>query len=129
MLSDPIADALTRIRNAQMVKKTTVLVTFSKTNEAILTILKEQGYIKKFALSSDKLSIEVSLQYDKKGVPKIKHLKRISKPGKKIYTKSVKIPSVLNDYGIALISTNKGIITNKQAREMKLGGEILCEVY
>lgn len=129
MHSDPIADALTRIRNAQIVKKTTVLVPFSKTNDAILTILKEQGYIKKCALSSDKLSIDVHLLYDKNGLPKIKHIKRISKPGRKIYAKKDKLPSVLNNFGLALISTNKGIITNKQAREMKLGGEVLCEIY
>jgi len=129
MHTDSIADILTRIRNAQAVKKTTVSVPFSKIHEKILNVLKVEGYIKKADASADKTEITVELLYVKGGKPKILRIKRISKPGRRIYANKTNLPSVLNDYGIAIISTNKGIITNKKAREMQIGGEVLLEVY
>jgi small subunit ribosomal protein S8 len=129
MHTDSIADILTRIRNAQAVKKNTVVVPFSKVHEKILSVLKDEGYIKNFIISSEKEDISVELLYIKGRKPKISHIKRISKPGRRIYTSKNNIPSVLNNYGIAIISTNKGIITDKQALEMQIGGEVLLEVY
>lgn len=129
MHTDPIADILTRIRNAQAVKKATVVVPFSKIHERILNLLKDEGFIKTLTASSDKATISVELAYTKGGKPKITHLKRISKPGRRLYVNKNNIPSVLNDYGIAILSTNKGLLTNKHAREMHVGGEVLCEVY
>ena len=127
MHSDPIADMLTRIRNAQAVKKPTVDIPISRLNSAIINILKTEGYVKDVLASGDMITI--ALLYDKNGKPKIKRLKRISKPGRRIYEGKRTLPSVLNERGIAVVSTSKGLMTNKQAKGQNLGGEIVCEVY
>ena len=127
MHSDPIADMLTRIRNAQAVKKPTVDIPISRLNSAIINILKTEGYVKDVLASGN--IITIALLYDKNGKPKIKHLKRISKPGRRIYEGKRTLPSVLNERGIAVVSTSKGLMTNKQAKGQNLGGEIVCEVY
>lgn len=129
MHSDPIADTLTKIRNAQAVQKETVEIKFSKMNLAILNILQENGYVEKIEVAEKNAKITVYLKYNKKNQPKIQHLKRISKPGRRIYAPSDKLPFVLNGYGAAIISTSRGLMTNKQARENKLGGEVICEVF
>jgi small subunit ribosomal protein S8 len=128
MHSDPIADMLTRIRNAQAVKVETVEILFSKVNVAILKLLKENNYIKDIKVDEG-IKIEVFLAYKKDGQPQITHLKRISKPGQRIYVGKNKLPRVLNNYGIAIVSTSSGLMTNKQARQRGLGGEIICEIY
>lgn len=128
MHTDPIADMLTRIRNAQAVRKTTVVIPFSRVSAAVVTLLQEHGFI--HAMHIDEfVSIKVILAYDKNKKPKIQHIKRISKPGRRIYVSSDNLPRVLNDYGIAILSTNQGLLTNKQARSRKIGGEVICEVY
>jgi len=128
MHSDPIADMLTRIRNAQAVKAETVEILFSKVNLAILKLLKESKYIKDIRVDNG-VKIEVFLTYNKNGQPKITHLKRISKPGRRIYVSKNKLPRVLNNYGVAIVSTSLGLMTNKQARQKGIGGEIICEIY
>lgn len=129
MHSDPIADTLTKIRNAQAVQKETVEIKFSKMNLAILNILQENGYVEKIEVAEENAKITVYLKYDKKNQPKIRHLKRISKPGRRIYATCDKLPFVLNGYGLAIISTSQGLMTNKQAREKNLGGEVICEIF
>jgi len=130
MHSDPIADILIRIKNAQAVKKRTAKLKFSTTNLNILKLLKENGFLKEIQISGDKKKkITVKLAYEKSGKSKIKHLKRISKPGRRTYVDKNNLPIVLNGYGLAIISTSHGIMTNKEAREKGLGGEVICELY
>lgn len=128
MHTDPISDMLTRIRNAQTVKKNTVRIPFSRINGAILIILKENGFIEDVKID-EFVSIEATLSRDEDGRAKIKHIERISKPGRRLYVGKDEIPRVLNDYGIAILSTHKGLMTNKEARKIGIGGEIICEVY
>lgn len=131
-MSDPIADMLTRIRNANTAKHDIVLVPASKEKEAIVSILKEEGYIKDYELESDGsfANIKITLKY---GVDKndrvISGLKRISKPGLRVYAGKDELPKVLGGLGTAIISTNKGIITDKKARELGVGGEIEAYIW
>ncbi len=128
--TDPIADLLTSIRNASRVKKEKVDVVSSKMNKEILTILKREGYIADFKpLDASKVNlIRVYLKYI--GTRRaITNLKRISRAGLRVYRPTKKIPNVLRGLGIAIISTSKGIMTNREARELKIGGEILCYVW
>lgn len=131
MNNDPIADLLTRIRNANKMYHAVVSIPFSNIKEKIVTILKEEGYIEKFNITGEKISnknIEVTLKYkDTQRV--ISDLRRISKPGLRIYVNNNEIPKVLDGLGIALISTPKGIMTDKQARKQRLGGEVLAFVW
>ena len=126
MISDPIADMLTRIRNAQHARKPVVRIPFSKQKLAILKVLESNGFIGKIVeTDSEKFPIiEVELKSGE-GF----QFRRISKPGRRIYTKSNEIKPVLSDLGIAVISTSAGFLTNKEAKEKKLGGEIICEIY
>lgn len=125
-MSDPIADMLTTIRNALKVKKDTVSIPYSKIKFQIGKILKREGYISDIKKEDKVLSLE--LKYTKK-IPTIEGLKRISKPGRRIYAKGKELPSVKNNLGIAIISTSSGLMTNKEARKKNLGGEIICEVW
>ena len=129
--TDPIADMLTRIRNANTSKHSTVDIPASKMKTAIAQILLEEGYIKSFEeIKDDKQGIiRVTLKYDEKGKRVISGLKRISKPGLRIYVNKEEIPQVLNGLGIALISTSQGIKTDKNARKAGLGGEVLAYVW
>jgi len=132
MVIDNISDLLTRIRNANMVKHRIVYIPFTKMSLAILRILKNEGYIEKFENfeENNKKYLVVFLKYiGKKREPVISKLKRISKPGLRIYTNSKKLPIVLNNLGIAIISTSKGVITNSRAKELGIGGEILCYIW
>ena len=125
---DPIADFLTLIRNATRAKKENVDVPNSKMNKEILSILKKEGYISDFKPLDASKQARVYLKYVSTHSA-IKNLKRISKPGLRIYASHKDIPNVLRGLGIAVISTPKGILTNKEARELKVGGEILCYIW
>ena len=131
LVLDPIADMLTRIRNANSNKSETVLIPQSKTKLAIAEILKEEGYIVDFKnVESDGIKmIEVTLKYGPNGEKVIQGLKRISKPGLRIYSNAEQLPKVLNGLRIAIVSTSKGIITDKNARKLNVGGEVLAYVW
>ena len=131
LVLDPIADMLTRIRNANTNKHDTVVVPQSKTKLAIAEILKEEGYIVDFTTvdSEQGKMIEVTLKYGPNGEKVIQGLKRISKPGLRIYSNAEQLPQVLNGLGIAIVSTSKGIITDKNARKLNVGGEVLAYVW
>ncbi|MBR2303238.1 MAG: 30S ribosomal protein S8 [Clostridia bacterium] len=130
VVTDPIADMLTRIRNALTAKHETVEVPASKMKKAIADILLNEGYISNVELKEEGVqgSILVTLKYSKEGNV-ISGLKRISKPGLRVYAKSNEIPKVLNGLGIAILSTSKGIMTDKEARANNLGGEVLAFVW
>ncbi len=132
MTSDPIADMLTRIRNANTAKHDTVDIPASKMKIAIANILVDEGYIKKYDLVEDGTvrTIHVTLKYGKdKNEKIITGLKRISKPGLRVYAGKEDLPKVLGGLGIAIISTNKGVVTDKKARELGVGGEVLAFVW
>lgn len=130
-MSDPLADMLTRIRNGLMAKFDTVQMPSSKTKANIAKVLKDEGYINAFSILEEGpqgvLSIE--LKYDADHTPVITGIKRISKPGLRKYTRVDNIPVVLNGLGIAILSSSKGVITDRTARASNVGGEILCEVW
>ncbi len=131
ILTDPIADMLTRIRNAITAKHTEVSIPASNEKMSILNILVEEGYIKEAKLveNGNIKNIVVSLKYDNNGESVIQGLRRISKPGLRVYAEKDKLPKVINGLGIALISTNKGILTDKKARSLGVGGEVLAFVW
>lgn len=126
---DPIADMLTSIRNAQMARLESITIPASKVKTAILTILKREGFIDSFTVSDEvKATATVTLRYANRQ-PAINHLRRISKPGLRVYAKHNELPRPLNGMGIAIISTPAGVLTDKEARKVGRGGEILCEVW
>ena len=129
--TDPIADMLTRIRNANSSKHKTVDVPSSNMKLAIAEILFKEGYIKSFEQINDNAqgTIRVTLKYGEKGSKVIDGLKRISKPGLKVYANKEELPKVLNGLGIAIISTSKGLMTDKEAREAGIGGEVLAYIW
>ncbi len=128
MITDPIADMLTRVRNAGAAQKADVLVPFSKLKWEIARILKDEGYISDVEKVQDIFPmIKITLKYANKKSA-ISKITRVSKPGRRVYRNHKDLPVVLNRLGIAIVSTSKGIFTNKKARQMKIGGEILCEV-
>ena len=132
MLSiDPIADMLTRVRNANMARHESVLVPQSKTKLAIAEILKNEGFIVDYKTTAENgvNMIEITLKYGPNGEKVIQGLKRISKPGLRIYANAEQLPQVLNGLGIAIVSTSKGIVTDKVARKMNIGGEVLAYVW
>ena len=131
LVLDPIADMLTRIRNANSNKHDSVLVPQSKTKLTIAEILKSEGYISEYkAVEVDGIKmIEITLKYGPNGEKVIQGLKRISKPGLRIYANAEQLPQVLNGLGIAIVSTSKGIITDKNARKLNVGGEVLAYVW
>lgn len=131
VLTDTIADMLTRIRNILMIKGETVEIPASKEKKAIAEILLNEGYIKSFEEVEDgnHKVIKIALKYGPNGEKVIQGLKRISKPGLRVYVNADKLPKVINGLGIAIVSTNKGIITDKKARELNVGGEVLCYVW
>lgn len=130
-ITDPIADMLTRIRNANTSKHKTVDIPASNMKKSIAEILFEEGYIKSFEIIENENQgiIRITIKYDEKGSRVIAGLKRISKPGLRVYASSDELPKVLNGLGIALISTSKGIMTDKKAREQGIGGEVLAYVW
>lgn len=129
-IQDPIADMLTRVRNAQMVGKSEVTMAYSTQKEAIANVLKEQGFLaghKVDATNAGKKEIVLMLKYHN-DQPVIESLRRVSKPSLRIYKRRDQLPEVLGGLGVAIISTSKGVMTAKQARKLGLGGEILCYV-
>ena len=131
MMTDPIADMLTRIRNSNNAKHKTVDVPASNIKREIAQILLDEGYIKSFDFIEDNKQgmLKVELKYTQDGERVISGLKRISKPGLRVYANSAELPKVLGGLGIAIISTSKGIITDKKARELNVGGEVICYVW
>lgn len=137
-MTDPIADMLTRIRNAQAVKKPAVIIPMNKMKKEIARILKEEGWIYDFEVIKSSLiknktsafdDLKVVLKYKKSGRPAITNIKRISRPGLRVYVDKESLPRVLNNLGVAIISTSRGLMTNKEARKHGLGGEVVCEIY
>ncbi|MFA5792548.1 MAG: 30S ribosomal protein S8 [Candidatus Gracilibacteria bacterium] len=126
-ITDPIADLLTRIRNATRARKLLVHVPYSRIKEDICKVLKETGYIDNVKSIGEKTTKELLIEL-KEGSQELV-LKTISKPGQRIYVKSQSIPKVLNGLGIAILSTPKGVMSGKDARKAKVGGELLCEIY
>lgn len=131
VVTDPIADMLTRIRNALTAKHENVEIPASKMKKAIAQILLDEGFIAGYEVKEQELqdSIVVALKYVGKNESVITGLKRISKPGLRVYAKSTELPVVLNGLGIAILSTSKGVMTNKKAKEQNLGGEVLAYVW
>ena len=143
MFTDPISDMLTRIRNVQMIKKTEVILPYSKLKLNILKLLQTQGWIESVELiegvwaKNKKLPQDTKARFDRlkvivyyeQGKPKIKSLTRISRPSRRVYVDKNNIPKVLNGWGIAIISTSKGLMTDKQARKESIGGEVIFEIY
>lgn len=131
-MTDPIADFLTRIRNAIIAKKEEVVIPASTIKIAITKLLKNEGFIKNFKILEEKSKqgiIKIHLKYDEEGNPVISHLERVSKPGRRIYVSKDEVPRVLNGLGIAVISTPYGIVTDEKARKLGVGGELICKIW
>lgn len=128
--SDPIADMLTRIRNAVKAEHLKVDIPSSKMKVAIAKILKDEGFVKNFKIIEDNKQkvLRIYLKYSEENQPAILNLKRISKPGRRVYTKAEELVPVFNNIGIWILSTPKGVITNKAAKKLNVGGEIICEI-
>ncbi|WP_269499970.1 30S ribosomal protein S8 [Castellaniella sp. S9] len=128
-MSDPIADMLTRVRNAQQVNKTSVSMPSSKLKAAIAAVLKDEGYIEDFRIGGEsaKPQLEITLKYYA-GRPVIERIDRVSRPGLRIYKSSATIPQVMNGLGVAIVSTPRGVMTDRKARASGVGGEVLCYV-
>lgn len=128
-MTDPIADMLTRIRNASMVKKAEVLIPYSKFKYAVAKILEKEKYVEAVEKTDLEFKyIKIKLKYED-NKPAIGKIRRVSRVGQRIYVKKVDLPRVLNNYGLAIVSTSKGIMTNREAKHLGLGGEVICEVY
>ncbi len=130
-MTDPIADMLTRIRNAIAANHSRVDIPGSKLKLEVARILKEEGYINNFVTKGEdvKYVIRIFLRYDTKGVSSISHLSRVSRPGRRVYVSAGEIPRVLGGYGVNIVSTSKGLMSGKRARNENVGGEILAQVY
>jgi small subunit ribosomal protein S8 len=128
-MSDPIADMLTRIRNAQAAEKSRVVMPSSKLKVAIASVLKEEGYVEDFAVREvdGKSSLDIALKYYA-GRPVIGQIERVSRPGLRVYKGSHDLPRVMNGLGVAIVSTPKGVMTDRKARATNVGGEVLCIV-
>ena len=130
-MNDPLGDMLTRIRNAQMRGKSTVRTPASKIRAWVLDVLKDEGYIRgydKVAAANGQPELEISLKYFE-GTPVIRELKRVSKPGRRVYASVQEIPSVRNGLGLSIVSTPKGVMSDAAARTANVGGEVLCTVF
>ncbi len=128
-MTDPIADMLTRIRNAQMAEKVAVSMPSSKLKAAIASVLKDEGYIEDFAVRQNdgKAQLDIALKYYA-GRPVIERIERVSKPGLRVYRGTGELPKVMNGLGVAIVSTPKGVMTDRRARASNVGGEVLCIV-
>ncbi|WDI45177.1 30S ribosomal protein S8 [Bremerella sp. P1] len=131
MMTDPIADMLTRIRNAVRVEHPHVEMPTSKVKRGLADVLKREGYIWDWVETEDHpvKQIRLELKYGPSGERVIQHIKRVSKPGRRIYSKSTELRPILNGMGITVISTSSGVISDREARQKKIGGEVLCEVW
>ena len=130
-MTDPIADMLTRIRNALKATHEEVDIPCSKVKIDITKIIKSEGYIRNFKVVADGAhkNIKIYLKYDEKGIPIISGLKRVSKPSCRIYRGCEDIPKVLNGYGINIVSTSKGLVTDREAKKLNIGGEVICSLW
>ena len=132
-MTDPLADMLTRIRNANVVMHDSVRMPSSKLKEALAGILTREGYIEGFDVSDDPSrpgrTLEIKMKYSPERVRTISGIRRISKPGLRVYTKADRLPRVLGGLGVAVLSTSQGLMTDREARERKVGGEVLCYVW
>lgn len=130
-MTDPIADLLTQIRNAQAAGHESVEVAYSKAREQVVKILEEEGFVAGYKVNEKKpfSTLTVVFKYGAGREPVIQHLARVSTPGRRIYAGKNEIPTVLGGMGIAILSTSKGIMSGRKARELGVGGEVLCEVY
>jgi small subunit ribosomal protein S8 len=130
-MTDPIADMLTRLRNAIAAKHQRVDVPASKLKIEIARILKDEGYINNYVVKGEgvKKTIRIFLRYDTKGNSSITHLSRVSKPGRRVFRGALEIPRVLGGYGINIVSTSQGLMSGKRARHENIGGEVLAEIY
>jgi len=130
-MTDPIADMLTRIRNAIAANHSRVDIPGSKLKLEVARILKEEGYINNYVTKGEgtKYAIRIFLRYDAKGTSSITHLSRVSRPGRRVYVGSTGIPKVLGGYGVNIVSTSRGLMSGKQARQENVGGEILAQIY
>ena len=129
--TDPIGDMFSRIRNGQLRSLNSIIIPSSNFRKNILTILKNEGYIKDFFIEKkddNKISLKVNLKYYE-GDPVIKEIKRISKPGRRVYSKATSIPKIQNGLGLAILSTSKGVMSDSDARKNKIGGEVICRVF
>jgi len=131
MLTDPISDMLTRIRNAGRAKHSSCKVSGSRMKKSILDILKDEGFIKEYQeVKENNISnLEVFLKYDAKRKPVISQIDRNSRPGRRIYIKAEDVKPVRSNMGISILSTSKGVMTNKKAKTLKIGGEVICTVF
>jgi small subunit ribosomal protein S8 len=128
MMQDTIADMLTRIRNAQSAKKETVVMPSSKVKVSIAAVLKDEGYIEEYKVTGDvKPELSITLKYYA-GRPVIEKIERISRPGLRIYRRCDELPTVMNGLGVAIVSTSRGVITDRRARSLQVGGEVICVV-
>ena len=130
-ISDPIGDMFSRIRNGQMRSLNSIVIPSSNFRKNILEILKKEGYIKDFFIEkseNNKISLKINLKYYE-GDPVIKEIKRISKPGRRVYSRATSIPKVMNGLGLAILSTPKGVMSDAEARKNNVGGEIICRVF
>ena len=130
-MTDPIADMLTRIRNGMMAEFAKVDIPSSGTKINVARILKDEGFIKNYKLIKDRKQgiLRVFLKYDKDRKPVITGIQRASTPGRRIYVKAAEVPEVLNGLGIAIVSTSKGLLTDREAKKMNVGGEVICTVW
>jgi small subunit ribosomal protein S8 len=130
-MTDPIADLLSRIRNAQVAKHDRLDVPISKLKREVVKLLKEEGFIKSFReIEGEPVgTLRIFLRYSGEGVPAISHLAKVSKPGRRVYRRAGDIPAVRNGLGIGIVSTSQGLLTDAQARERRVGGELLCQVW
>jgi small subunit ribosomal protein S8 len=130
-VTDPIADMLTRIRNAHLARHEHVLIPASKLKLEIAKVLKGQGYIQKYDLVDDKRhgQIRVHLRYDQDGKPVITGLRRVSRPGMRVYVDAKRVPRVMGGLGISVLSTSRGVLTDRDARRQRVGGEVICQVW
>jgi len=127
-MTDPIADFLTRLRNAALARHWTIEVPASKLKAAIASLLVKEGFLTSVEPKSDGQALVIKLTQQTDGQPMLRQIRRVSKPGLRVYVDRHHLPRVMNDYGIAILSTSQGLMTNREARKRKLGGEIICEV-
>ncbi|MBI3120434.1 MAG: 30S ribosomal protein S8 [Candidatus Kerfeldbacteria bacterium] len=128
-MTDPISDMLARIRNAMMVSKPDVSMPYSRMKKGVADLLKQEGYVEDVTSNPETHTLTLVLKYEVDGTPVITGMKRVSTPGLRVYAKRDALPYVLNDLGIAILSTSQGLMTNKEARSKGLGGEVLCNIY
>ncbi|OQB44159.1 MAG: 30S ribosomal protein S8 [Parcubacteria group bacterium ADurb.Bin159] len=132
-MSDPISDMLTRIRNASLTNKEKIRVPYSRLKFEIARLLEKEGWIERVkVIKAKKISeteMEIKLKYSAEGKPAISEIRRISRPGRRIYQNHLKMPKILNGFGMAIISTSLGLMSDKEAKKRKVGGEVICEIW